>query len=75
MANCILTIGSVTQSMKAVNALNAYSIPVQTVKLSSANGRSGCIYGIEFNCGYDSNIKRILNSQKIRYEAVTDDLS
>ncbi len=75
MSNCILTIGSVTQSMKAVSVLNAYSIPVKTVKLSSANGRSGCVYGIEFNCGYDSNIRKILETQRIRYGAKNDDLS
>lgn len=66
MTNCIITIGSVTQSMRAVSELNAYSIPVKTVKLSSGE-KGGCIYGLEYNCGYEKNVKKILDSKRIKY--------
>ena len=68
MTNCIFTIGSVTQSMKAIRLLSANSIPAKSIKLSNSNSRSGCVYGIEFNCRYSENIKRFLSAANIRFE-------
>ena len=68
MTNCIFTIGSVTQSMKATKILQANSIPVSSIKLSNSNARIGCVYGIEFNCRYTDNIRRFLSAANVRYE-------
>lgn len=75
MSNCILTIGSATQVMKAVRALNAYSIPSNAIKLSTSNSKKGCIYGIEFRCGHLNNVKRILLLEKISFEEYKNDIS
>lgn len=75
MSNCVLTIGSATQAMKAIRALNAYSIPATTIKLSTSNSKTGCIYGIEFGCRNVNNVKRILSAEKIRFEEYRNDLS
>ena len=75
MSNCILTIGSATQAMKAVRTLNSYSIPSNTVKLSTSNSKTGCLYGIEIRCGHLNNVKRILSQEKIRFEEYKNGLS
>ncbi len=69
MSNCILTIGSATQTIKATNLLNSYSIPATTVKVGSKNAVGGCVYGIEYNCLQKSNVKRILEGAEIKFEA------
>lgn len=68
MANCIFTMGSITQSLKAKRILAEHSIPVSTTKLSSNHDKKGCVHGIEFNCSQQNNITRILSANGIGFE-------
>ena len=75
MANCIYITGSITQALKAKKILAEHSIAVNTTKTTLEKGKSGCVHGIEFNCNYRANIKRILQGAAIPFEDTSDDLS
>ncbi len=74
MANCIYITGSITQALKAKKLLAEHSIAVNTTKTSFEKGKTGCVHGIEFNCNYSANIKRILLGAAIPFEEISSDL-
>ena len=68
MSNCIFLTGSVTHALKAKRLLAAHSIPVETTKVTAHRGKKGCVYGIEFNRSYKSNIVHLLTNAGIEFE-------
>lgn len=68
MSRCIAGMGSVTQAMKAQNALSQMSIHSQIVKLDSSMTRRGCSYGVEFPCCQRNNAKMVIEASGMRYE-------
>lgn len=74
MATCIYITGSITQALKAKKLLADNSIAVNTTKITSEKSKKGCVHGIEFNCNYKANIKRILHGASIPFEEISDDL-
>ena len=68
MSKCIFTTGSITQAIKAKQLLATYSLPVNSIKVSSSNRLNGCMHGIEFNCENMKNISNILTKHGIRHE-------
>ena len=73
MFNCIFTLGSVTQVMKAKHLLSAYSLPVFATKVSTE--KQGCVHGIEFAYTYKNNIANILQKNGIKFEELHRDIS
>lgn len=68
MGRCIAAIGSVTQTMKAQNALSQESIASKILKLDSTMAKKGCSYGLEFPCYYRNNVRMIIEAAGLRYE-------
>ena len=62
---CTAVIGSMTLAMKAQKALAAEAIPSTVVKTEERRGTKGCVYGINYACAYNDNVRRILESAKI----------
>ncbi len=62
--NCSAEIGSVTQAMKAQNALASAAIPSNVIKTQSSSHR-GCVYGISFPCAHENNVRTVLTNAKI----------
>ena len=61
---CSAEIGSVTQAMRAQNALSAVAIPTKLIKTQSSS-RHGCIYGISYSCSQENNVRAILANANI----------
>ncbi|MBQ7383719.1 MAG: DUF3343 domain-containing protein [Clostridia bacterium] len=61
---CSAEIGSVTQAMRAQDALASAAIPSKIIK-SQSSSRHGCIYGISFSCRQENNVRAILESSRI----------
>ena len=59
-ALCTLSLGSMTQALKAKRLLSRSDISVSVKKLSTSDRDRGCVYGIEFPCELSGNIKAIL---------------
>ena len=55
---CLAEIGTVTQAMKAQNALTVSAIPSKVIK--SRSSRHGCIYAVSYPCGIESDVRDIL---------------
>ena len=68
MATCIYITGSITQALKAKKILTEHSILVNTTKISSEKSKKGCVHGIEFNCNYATNVRKILLGAAIPFE-------
>ena len=61
---CSLSLGSLTQAMKAQSALSAASIPSEIIKAESSS-RHGCIYGISYSCSQENNVRAVLANARI----------
>ena len=59
-ALCSLSLGSMTQAIKAKRILSRSDIAVNVKKLSTSGNERGCIYGIEYPCELSGNIRVIL---------------
>ena len=64
--SCSAVIGSMTQAMRAQNALAEAAIRAVVVKVSSAKSTGGCAYGVDFPCTQMSNAKTILSHAGVR---------
>ena len=58
-ARCSLTLGSMTEALKARRILSRAGITVTVKKLATDTSR-GCVYGIEFSCELLGNVRDIL---------------
>lgn len=67
MANCIFTIGSITQANQAKRILAKNSVSVRITKITDFN-KNGCIHGIEFNCDNKLLVSHILLRAGINFE-------
>ena len=62
---CSAEIGSVTEAMNAQRILAAAAIPSEIIKKEGSSRRRGCVFGIEFSCAQQNNVRTILGSAKI----------
>ena len=60
-ALCSLSLGSMTQALRAKRLLGRSDISANVKKLSTSNSARGCVYGIEFPCEISGNVRLILN--------------
>lgn len=65
---CLAEIGSMTQAMRAQEALSKLLIPSTVQKTESSRGR-GCAYGIFFSCPQSENVKRAFEREGIKVRA------
>ena len=64
---CSVSIGSITQAMRAQSVLGAAAIPTTVIKYDSSRaGGRGCIYGLTFSCSQKRNIETVLSQERIR---------
>ena len=70
MANCLITLRSVTDSMKAKRLLERQGIAAQTVKLDSDYVGRGCSHGIRLDCRHTAQVSRLLTDNSIPYSAI-----
>ena len=61
---CTAEIGSVTQAMRAEQALAAAAIPSRVIKTQSSSKR-GCVYGISYSCAQERNVSTVLANARI----------
>ena len=61
---CTAEIGSVTQAMRAQDALGAAAIPAKVIKTQSSS-RRGCIYGVSYSCAQEKNVRTVLENARI----------
>ncbi len=73
--SCTLYIGSVTQAMRAQEALRRAAIPTYVIKgeKGELGGSRGCIYGLSYSCAQRENIKTVLSYEKIRVKKWTEE--
>ena len=57
---CNLSLGSMTQAIKARRLLSARGIEVKVKKIGERNASRGCVYGIEYPCSLSGNLRAIL---------------
>lgn len=63
---CTAVFGSMTQTLKAQNALAAASLRTAVTKVSSARTHGGCAYGLTFPCMQTENVREVLSAAGIR---------
>ncbi len=63
-SGCSAEIGSVTQAIRAQNALASAAIPSNVIK-SQSSSRHGCVYGVSFSCAQENNVRTVLTNAKI----------
>ena len=57
---CSISLGSMTEAIKARRYLSSRSIEVKVRKISEGNGARGCVYGIEYPCSVSGNVYALL---------------
>ena len=57
---CSVSLGSMTQAIRARRHLSSRSIEVRVRKISEGNTAKGCIYGIEYPCSVSGNVYALL---------------
>ena len=65
---CTVSIGSVTYAEKAMRALASAAIYSEIIKLDEKKSR-GCIYGLEFPCSQEENVRAVLRQAGIKTKA------
>lgn len=70
---CIAEIGSMTQAMRAQNALAESAIPTTIVKGNSSKNSRGCAYGISFSCAQIENVKNVFDRSGIKVRRWKDE--
>ena len=63
-SECSAEIGSITQAMKAQEALSSAAVPSKVIK-SQASSRRGCVYGVSYSCSQENNVRAILSNARI----------
>ena len=63
--NCTASLGSQTRAIKAQHILTRASIPCTVVATTSKDGKRGCGYGVEFPCSMLSQVKAVLEENRM----------
>lgn len=63
---CVAEIGSMTQAMRAQNALSEMAIPSTIVKTNSSKSNKGCAYGLSLDCNQRDNAENIFDRARVR---------
>ena len=66
MRESTAAVGSVTLAMRAQQALAQAAIPATVVKLEASSSRRGCVYGVQFSCLQEYNVKKVLEVARIQ---------
>lgn len=69
--NCMAVVGSLTQAMRAQNALTAAAIFSRVEKAESSSTRHGCAYGVSYACAQEANVREVLRNAGIRIRGGT----
>ena len=64
-AVCAAVTGSMTSAMKAQRTLSKHAIRAEVKKLGGTHSKSGCVYGVTFDCTILGNISALLESSGI----------
>ena len=67
---CTAIVGSMTQAMRARDALGEAAIRATVVKVSSSATHNGCAYGVEFPCVQQANVRDVLRSASITVRGI-----
>ncbi|MBE6637292.1 MAG: DUF3343 domain-containing protein [Ruminococcaceae bacterium] len=67
---CLLTLQSVTYSMKAQRVLSERGVWLNAVKLGSEYAAKGCTHGIRFDCRDRRTVERVLRENRIPYSDI-----
>lgn len=65
-SECIAEIGSMTQAMRAQQALAQAVIPATVVKTDSSKSEKGCVYGVSLSCAQRENAENVFEKSRIR---------
>lgn len=60
-AVCAAVTGSMTSAMKAQRLLTKHAIRSEVKKLGGTQKKSGCVYGVSFDCALLGNISSIFD--------------
>lgn len=63
--NCLVVIGSLTQTMKAQSALSNAAIFSRVEKADSSTARRGCAYALSYPCSQEANVRAVLRGAGI----------
>lgn len=63
---CTAVIGSMTNAIKAQEALTNASVYATVIKVSSMDTDSGCAYGVTFHCSQTRAVRNALSAANIR---------
>ncbi len=64
---CILTMKSVTNALRARNALKGKGIQSEVTSLDPKLTQKGCAYGIRFACEDTADVRRILTEKELPF--------
>ena len=68
--DCLITLRSVTYSMKAQMLLSQNGISVSAVKLDGSYAGRGCTHGLRFDCKNRKTVERILRQNNVQYSDI-----
>ena len=68
MEQCILTVGTVTQAIRARKMLAAAGIAARLTKSTQGGARGGCAYSVEVSPADMHAAMELLDSRQIPYE-------
>ena len=63
---CVATLGSVSQALRAQKLLRAVGIRSEILQADGAARRRGCAYALSFPCYQRQNVKSVLDGAGIR---------
>ena len=63
--SCFAAIGSITGAQKAQRVLAALAIPSSIKKSEVSSSNRGCVYGVQFPCSQESNVRSALLAARI----------
>ena len=69
---CTAEMPSLTQALRAEEALALAAIPSRVTKLETSS-RRGCVYGISFACAQESNVRMILQNAGIPIKSIASE--
>ena len=64
--SCLVSVGSLTQTMKAQRALSNAAIFSRVEKADSATAQRGCAYALSYPCSQEANVRAVLKNAGIR---------
>ncbi|MBE6599160.1 MAG: DUF3343 domain-containing protein [Ruminococcaceae bacterium] len=67
MADCIITMKSMTLAEKAKRAASAVGISARIVNIDPAVTKRGCAYGLTLSCGEAERLRGVLERKHIPY--------